>query len=230
MTELGMVLSNPLDCKRHKGHVGKPLPYVECRLVDDNEEEITSIEIPGELRVKGPCVFKEYYNRPDETIKSFDKFGWFKTGDIAIINSNNDYRLLGRNSTDIIKSAGYKLSALEIERELLSHPEIKEVAVLGIKDDQLGEKVVAIITVRKDINVNEDDPTSNSTRFLSLSGFGCDVDSDAEVTKSIHLYLKDKLAKYKQPVKVIVVSNLPRNLLGKINKKTLLFDLSLVNI
>lgn len=85
------------------GYVGKPLPEVVCRLVDDNEATVTEPNSPGELRVKGPNVFKEYLNRPDATKETFDTEGWFKTGDIAEVAADGYYKILGRNSSDIIK-------------------------------------------------------------------------------------------------------------------------------
>jgi len=86
--------------------VGLPLPAVSCRLVDDHEQVITEANTPGELRVKGPNVFKEYLNRPDATKETFDGEGWFKTGDIAEVAADGYYKILGRNSSDIIKVSG----------------------------------------------------------------------------------------------------------------------------
>ena len=83
--------------------MGLPLPEVSCRLVDDHEQVITGANTPGELRVKGPNVFKEYLNRPDATKETFDSEGWFKTGDIAEVAADGYYKILGRNSSDIIK-------------------------------------------------------------------------------------------------------------------------------
>jgi malonyl-CoA/methylmalonyl-CoA synthetase len=100
MTEMGMALSNPYKGHRKQGSVGQPLPNVTCRLVDDNGQEVG--EGPGELRVKGPNMFREYLNRADATAESFDEQGWFKTGDIAQLEDGY-YKILGRNSTDIIK-------------------------------------------------------------------------------------------------------------------------------
>ena len=104
MTELGMALSNPLHGERRPGFVGAPLPGVDVRLVD------------GELEVRGPGVFLEYWRRPEETRDAFDD-GWFRTGDVAVLE-DGAYRLLGRSNVDIIKTGGYKVSALEIEEAL----------------------------------------------------------------------------------------------------------------
>eukprot|EP01035_Chromulina_nebulosa_P034336 gene34336-46056_t len=118
-----MALSNPYDDgDRRKGFVGKPLPFVDCKLVDlESNVDVDGTNKPGEIRVKGPCVFKYYKNRLLETTEAFDENGWFKTGDVAERTKDGFFKILGRNSSDIIKSSGYKISALEIERELLGH-------------------------------------------------------------------------------------------------------------
>jgi malonyl-CoA/methylmalonyl-CoA synthetase len=114
MTEIGMALSNPYD-NRKPGYVGIPLPGVQTKIVDENGNEVKQGE-PGELLVKGPSVFKEYWQRKEATAQAFDD-GWFKTGDIAVIDPESCfYKILGRSSVDIIKYAGYKISALEVER------------------------------------------------------------------------------------------------------------------
>ena len=214
MSELGMVLSNPYkevgERKRRAGHVGYPLKYNECIIVDEEEKVITQAETAGELRVKGPCVFTSYLNKSDAYKASFDARGYFKTGDTAIYSHDNSFKLLGRTSTDIIKSGGYKLSALEIERELLGHPQIAEAAVLGIADDTMGEKVVAIITL-----------DSNATGMSSADG----VIDPASPYTTVKKFLSTRLAPYKQPRAVLVVASIPRNHLGKVNKKSLLKDL-----
>lgn len=142
MTEIGMALSNPLHGERMPGYVGKPLPGVAVILADDNGRPITEVETPGQLYIKGDTVFKEYWNRPEETAKSFDN-DWFKTGDIATVDVEGNYKILGRNSTDIIKSGGYKISALEIEQLLLEHPAIVECAVVALPDEEWGECIAA---------------------------------------------------------------------------------------
>jgi len=228
MTELGMVLSNPYKGIRRKGFVGIPLPLVECRIVGDDEKEIVNSEQPGELRVRGPNVFNRYLNKQDATRESFDKEGWFKTGDTAVFiedyssesNQKKDriYKLLGRTSTDIIKSSGYKLSALEIERELLAHPQIVEAAVIGKKDDVYGETVTAIITIRSSIenNINFDKNLLIESNLESK-----------KILEKMRQFLESRLASYKQPRIYHIVSSIPRNHLGKVNKKTLMKDLGI---
>jgi malonyl-CoA/methylmalonyl-CoA synthetase len=145
MTEIGMALSNPLHGERKPGYVGKPLPGVAVKLTDEIQEAVITPFVPGELYVKGDTVFQYYWNRPEETKKSFDD-GWFRTGDIAEFDTDGDYRILGRNSSDIIKSGGYKISALEIEHVLLEHPSVNECAIVALPDEEWGELIAAAIT------------------------------------------------------------------------------------
>uniref|UniRef100_A0A4W6CIW9 Acyl-CoA synthetase family member 3 n=1 Tax=Lates calcarifer TaxID=8187 RepID=A0A4W6CIW9_LATCA len=137
MTEIGMALSNPLKGPRIPGAVGSPLPGVEVRIVMNNTSNTTIVEgnhretrvragleaKEGELLVRGLSVFKEYWNKPQETTESFTDGGWFRTGDTAVYK-DGVYWIMGRSSVDIIKSGGYKISALEVERHLLAHPDI----------------------------------------------------------------------------------------------------------
>lgn len=224
MTELGMALSNPYEGERRQGYVGLPLPEVSCRLVDDNEQVITTSNTPGELRVKGPNVFKEYLNRPDATRETFDNEGWFKTGDIAEVAADGYYKILGRNSSDIIKSSGYKLSALEIERELLAHPQILECAVVGVPDEVLGEKVLAIMVLRPGVK----DGVKNDAAVVAAGDLATVQKDPKQVKQVLQHYLQDKLAPYKQPREYVFVEAIPRNHMGKVNKKSLRKDLGLV--
>ncbi len=124
MTEIGMALSNPYRGERRPGAVGIPLPGVEVRLKTESGTMVTTEDEPGEIQVRGPGVFSAYWNRPEESAASFED-GWFRTGDMAV-RERGYYRIMGRLSVDIIKSGGYKLSALEIEAALLEHPNIDE--------------------------------------------------------------------------------------------------------
>jgi malonyl-CoA/methylmalonyl-CoA synthetase len=110
MTEIGMGLTNPYRGPRKPGYVGKPFASVKCRIMDDHEKVISSPETPGELRIKGPTVFTEYLNRPKDTAEAFDSDGWFRTGDVAVVNEEGEYRLLGRMSADIIKVSNYSIA------------------------------------------------------------------------------------------------------------------------
>ncbi len=188
MTEIGMALSNPYNGERRPGHVGFPLPGVQLRLVDVENKEVQKGE-QGEIQIKGNSVFLEYWKRPDATKEAFVN-GWFRTGDMAIYNDGY-YKILGRNSVDIIKSGGYKISALEIEEVLRTYPGIRECAVVGIPDEEWGEVVAASLVC------SESPP-------------------DFEELKA---WLKTKLPAYKVPRRFMVQNELPRNTLGKVTKK-----------
>lgn len=200
MTELGMALSNPLRGERRPGTVGTPLPGVEVRLVGDDDREAPD-GAPGELRVRGETVFLEYWDRPEATREAFDD-GWFRTGDQAVLE-NGAYRILGRTSVDILKTGGYKVSALEIEEALREHPAIAECAVVGVPDPEWGERVCAAIvpTAGKD-TVGEDEAGS-----LSL--------------EELRDWARERLAPYKLPSRLMVVDALPRNAMGKVTKAAL---------
>jgi malonyl-CoA/methylmalonyl-CoA synthetase len=211
MTEFAMALSNPYhevsqQQQRHPGHVGLPLPSVQVRLVVDEEDDddsnqllVTTPNTPGALQVKGPTVFQEYWNRPNATQEAFTEDGWFHTGDVAEYNADLDsYRILGRASVDILKVGGHKLSALEIERELLEYDEIiAEVVVVGIPDEVWGQRVGMI--ARRVV-------TSKTTE-VSL--------------EDIQEWCALRVAKYKIPTKLLWVEEIPKNAMGKVNKKEL---------
>jgi malonyl-CoA/methylmalonyl-CoA synthetase len=188
MTEIGMGLSNPLRGRRVPGHVGTPLPGVEVRLVDDDGQEVW-LGTPGEIEVRGPGVFLEYHNRPEATREAFHN-GWFRTGDVAVVEDGN-YRILGRKSVDIIKTGGFKVSALEIEEVLRERPDVQECAVVGVEDPEWGERVCAAIVPR---------PGRDPSPEL------------------IQRWARDRLAAYKVPRCVLIVSELPRNAMGKVIK------------
>jgi malonyl-CoA/methylmalonyl-CoA synthetase len=190
MTEIGMAVSNPYDGERRAGHIGQPLPGVELRTVDEDGEEVKNGE-PGEIQIKGPSVFKEYWGKPEATAKSFTEDGWFKTGDIAVLEDGY-YRILGRDSIDIIKSGGYKISALEIEEVLRNHPKIKDCGVVGIPNEEWGELVVAALV--------------SDTEF--------DLDK-------LNTWMRERMPAYKTPRKYIFISDLPRNTMGKVTKNEL---------
>ena len=136
MTEIGVGLSNPLDGVRRAGTVGTPLRTVE-----------TQVLASGELLVRGPSVFAEYFRRPEATASAF-RDGWFVTGDTVAKDDHGYFRILGRTSVDILKSGGYKLSALEIEEALREHPAVSDVAVVGVPDETWGDRVVACVVLR----------------------------------------------------------------------------------
>jgi len=187
MTELGMTLGNLYD-HRVPGLVGVPFPGVEVRLVDDTGSAVSD-DGPGELLVRGPNVFREYWRRPDATAEAFDD-GWFRTGDIAQ-RTVDGYRILGRASVDIIKTGGEKVSALEIEEVYRTHPAIDDVAVVGLDDLEWGERVAAAVVRRPDHIVTGEE----------LRAWG-----------------KGELAAAKVPSVFVFVDQLPRNSLGKVVK------------
>jgi len=187
MTEIGMAISNPYDGVRKPGHIGKPLPGVSVRLCDEQDNPVNEGE-PGEIQVKGANVFLEYWNREEATEKSFTQDGWFRTGDVAEI-VDGYYRILGRNSVDIIKSGGYKISALEIEEVLRTHPAIKDCSVVGIENEEWGEVVAAAI-----IN-------------------GSPLNNDELIT-----WLSERMPRYKMPRLFRYLNDLPRNTMGKVVK------------
>lgn len=188
MTELGMALSNPLLGTRRPGFVGTPLPGVSVRLVDDAGRD-TPPGTPGEIEVRGPNVFLEYWGRPEATRAAF-RDGWFRTGDTAILD-DGAYRILGRSSVDIIKTGGFKVSALEIEEVLREHPAVAECAVVGVEDREWGERVYVAVELRE----------------------GATLEQEA-----LARWAKERLAPYKVPRALRTVGALPRNAMGKVLK------------
>ncbi|KAI5240047.1 acetyl-CoA synthetase-like protein [Aureobasidium subglaciale] len=227
MTEVGMALSCGLaDIDRVDGCVGWPLPSVEARLVETNDEtgvqtiiahgeeidQTSGRERQGEVQLRGPTVFSGYWADPAATAKEFTDDGWFKTGDIAIRRKvsasgqgesglwakGSAYFIQGRRSADIIKTGGEKVSALEIEREILSMPEVNECAVLGLPSQMWGQKVVAVIVLSKD---RADEASWSLSELRSR--------------------LRSRLVGYKIPQDQKIVQAIKRNAMGKINKKEL---------
>ena len=192
MTEIGMGISNPYDGERRAGYVGQPLPGVEVRLFGEDHQEIHGEGDPGEIRIKGDNVFLEYWDNEQATRKSFVD-GWFCTGDMAVIE-NGYYRIMGRTSVDIIKSGGYKLSALEIEGVLLTHEDIEEVAVIGSEDEVWGEAVTAFIVTKNGAKLE----------YADLKN-----------------WCNERMSSYKIPKHVKLIDALPRNAMGKVTKPTL---------
>ncbi|MFI0977270.1 acyl-CoA synthetase [Streptomyces sp. NPDC021093] len=178
------------------GSVGTPLDGVELRLVDDEGRPVDALdgETLGEIQVKGPNLFTEYLGRPDATEAAFDQ-GWFRTGDMATRDADGSVRIVGRRSTDLIKSGGYKIGAGEIENVLLEHPAVADAAVTGEPDPDLGEAVVAWIVPR-----DAAAPPSEQELADHVAG---------------------QLAPYKRPRIVRLREALPRNDMGKIMKKAL---------
>ena len=191
MTEIGMALSNPLHGERRPGFVGTPLPGVDVHLVDEAGRPVVREETtPGEIEVRGATVFLEYWRRPEATAAAF-RDGWFRTGDVAVVD-DGAYRILGRSSVDIIKTGGYKVSALEVEEVLRTHPAIAECAVVGVEDPEWGERICAAVERRGEAD-------------LTLA--------------ALQAWAKERLAPYKIPRALRSVPALPRNALGKVTKR-----------
>jgi malonyl-CoA/methylmalonyl-CoA synthetase len=190
MTEIGMAISNPYHHDRRAGYIGQALEGVEIRLVDEQNEVVWPGQ-PGEIQVKGPSVFKEYWEKPEATQQSFTADGWFKTGDIAVIEEEY-FRILGRDSIDIIKSGGYKISAIEIEEKLRQYPGILDAAVIGVPDEEWGELIVAVLVVEFDLE-----------------------------SKEINEWLREQIPAYKTPRIYHFIEELPRNAMGKVTKNEL---------
>ncbi|SCV27376.1 related to malonyl CoA synthetase [Fusarium fujikuroi] len=225
MTEVGMALSCGLEtADRVDGSVGWPLPSVEARLMETDDEtgvqriiehgaEIdvhSTKERIGEIQLRGPTVFTGYWRNPEATAKEFTTDGWFKTGDIAIRRKVPEsglgksgswakgpaYFIQGRRSADIIKTGGEKVSALEVEREILALPEVDECAVVGLPSETWGQKVAAVIVL-----------STKAGESISL--------------QDLRSALKARITAYKIPQDMQIVEVLPRNAMGKVNKKEL---------
>lgn len=145
-TESLITISTLVNGERRPGWVGVPVEGVRTRLVDENGVEVPHDgETIGRLQIKGATVFEGYLNRPEATAEAFDDDGWFRTGDVAVIDAGGMHRIVGRESVDLIKSGGYRIGAGEIETVLLGHPGVKEAAVVGVPDDDLGQRIVAFV-------------------------------------------------------------------------------------
>ena len=141
-----ITLSTRADGERRPGWVGLPLAGVQTRLVDDDGGPVPHDgETVGKLQVRGPTLFDGYLNRPDATAEAFDPDGWYRTGDVAVVDGGGMHRIVGRESVDLIKSGGYRIGAGEIETVLLEHPDVAEAAVVGLPDEDLGQRIVAYV-------------------------------------------------------------------------------------
>ena len=190
MTEIGMAISNPYLGERKPGFVGLPLPTVDIRLVNDDGQANTGE--PGEIQVKGPAVFQEYWGKKEATEESFTEDGWFKTGDTAVL-LDGYYKILGRTSIDILKSGGYKISAIEIEEVIRQYDLVEDCSVVGIPNEEWGEIVGAAIILKNSIDM-----------------------------VAFQKWLAERLPKYKIPRSFRFLRELPRNAMGKVTKKDLI--------
>ena len=192
MTETLITVSARADRPALQGAVGTPLRGTATRIVDDDGAALPHDgHTMGDLQVTGPSVFRGYLNRPDATAATFTADGWFTTGDVACIDGDGVHRIVGRASTDLIKSGGYRIGAGEIEDALLAHPGVKEAAVIGVPDDDLGQRIVAFVVAD---GCSEEDLVTHVAQTLSW---------------------------HKRPRRVLFVDALPRNAMGKVQKAQL---------
>jgi acyl-CoA synthetase (AMP-forming)/AMP-acid ligase II len=203
MTETLMVLSNPYGGQRKPGSVGFPLQGIEVSLVDDNGYPVPQGEI-GEILVRGPNVFAGYWNC-GEIDRAILGDGWFRTGDVAYQDDGGYFFVIGRKSTDILKTSGFKISAREIEDALLQLPSVAEAAVVGKPDEEQGEAIVAFIRGSEELSdyLNRSLGPSQAAELLKIN---------------LPHFLGARLARYKHPSSYIFLKDLPRNSMGKVSK------------
>ncbi len=178
------------------GYVGPPLPGVELKLVDDRRRALDAHDDQtiGEVAVRSEAVFKGYLNREDATAAVLDDAGWFYTGDLATRTEEGVIRILGRRSTDLIKTGGYRVGAGEIEACLLEHASVREVAVVGIRDDDLGQRIAAFVVLQP---------------------------GELEEAAALKDFVAEHLSPHKRPRDIEFLAELPRNAMGKVQKKLL---------
>jgi fatty acid CoA ligase FadD36 len=192
MSETMITVSTRADGERRPGVVGTPVAGVRTRLVaEDGGPVAQDGESIGELQVVGPTLFDGYLHRPEATADAWSADGWFRTGDVATIDRGGVHRIVGRASTDLIKTGGYRVGAGEVEAALLAHPDVTEAAVVGVPDDDLGQRIVAYVV-----------------------GDGVEPQALAQLVAGT-------LSVHKRPREVRVVDTLPRNAMGKVQKARL---------
>jgi fatty acid CoA ligase FadD36 len=191
-----ITISTRADGERRAGWVGLPVAGVETRLLNDNDDPAPADgETVGKLQVRGPMMFDGYLNRPEATAEAFDADGWYRTGDVAVVDGEGMHRIVGRESVDLIKSGGYRVGAGEIETSLLGHPGVQEAAVVGLPDEDLGQRIVAFVVGSSELKADE-----------------------------LIDYVARELSVHKRPREVRIVDALPRNAMGKVMKKQLLTE------
>lgn len=195
MTETLITLAVRADGERRPGSVGRPITGVEARVVgEDGEPVVADGETIGSLQVRGPTLMEGYFQRPEDTAACWTADGWFVTGDAAAVDPDGYHRIVGRESTDLIKTGGFRVGAGEVESALLAHPDVREAAVVGEPHADLGEIVSAYVV----------------------------LDEGAEVTgEDLTAWVAARLAAHKRPREVYLVSGLPRNAMGKVQKARL---------
>jgi malonyl-CoA/methylmalonyl-CoA synthetase len=212
LTETMIICAAPADAERRPGSVGPSLAGVDIRLVDDGGADISALdgETIGEIVVRGPNLFLGYLNLPDATAAAM-RDRWFVTGDLATRDADGWLRIVGRRSTDLIKTGGYKVGAGEVEAALLEHPGVAEAAVIGEPDARLGERIVAyvVLTGRPDTQ----DGADGASGAQSAGG--------VPTAQDLADHVASLLAPHKRPRDVRFLDRLPRNDMGKIVKSRL---------
>ena len=192
MSETIVLTTNPIDGERKAGTVGIPLPSVDLRIVDDNQQPLPNMEI-GRIQVRGPSVFTEYWRKPEKTKEDFTVDLFFDTGDQGCMDEDEYVSIVGR-AKDLIISGGLNVYPIEVEQVLNECPMILETAVIGVPHVDFGEAVIAIVTVRDGKEFDE---------------------------AQIREFCRERVANFKLPKKVIVLDDLPRNVMGKVQKNLL---------
>ena len=192
MTEAGIITSNPLDGERVAGTVGYPLSGVDLRIADEQGTPLPH-DTPGVIEIRGPNVFGGYWRMPEKTAQEFRDGGWFITGDVAVQSPDGHVTIVGR-AKDLIISGGYNIYPKEIESVLDAVAGVAETAVIGVPDPDFGESVVALVVAQR-------------TLAPSLA--------------DIEACVREQLARFKHPRKIILVEDLPRNAMGKVQKNVL---------
>jgi malonyl-CoA/methylmalonyl-CoA synthetase len=195
MTETSILTSNPLVGERRPGTVGQALPGVGVRVVDDGDAPV-AVDVVGAVQVRGPNVFAGYWRRPELRASDLTADGWFRTGDVGSLSADGYLTIVGR-SKDLVISGGLNVYPKEVEAVLDDLPQVRESAVVGVPDADLGESVVAVVVAADGVGADE----------LSVD--------------AVRAACRSRLATYKLPRRVVVVDDLPRNAMGKVEKARL---------
>ena len=192
MSEAGMITSNPLRGERRAGSVGLPLPGNEVRIATERDVPLARGEVGG-IQIRGPNVFKGYWRMPEKTREEFTADGWFRTGDVGAFDTDGYLSIVGR-AKDLIITGGYNVYPKEIELVLDALPGVQESAVFGVPHPDFGEAVTAVVVPLPGAALSE---------------------------SALVQHLKTQIANYKVPKRVLVVPELPRNAMGKVQKNVL---------